>query len=32
MDGKLLAAPLNIALLKPYFDREEWEPTIFIEN
>jgi Integrase zinc binding domain/Integrase core domain len=32
MEGKLLAAPLNHFLLKPYFDREEWEPIILIEN
>lgn len=32
MDGKVLAAPLNLALLKPYLDREKWEPTVYIEN
>jgi hypothetical protein len=32
LDGKLLAAPLNTALLKPYHDRQNWEPTILIEN
>ena len=32
IDGKLLAIPLNIALLKSYFDHEKWKPIILIEN
>ena len=32
MDGKLLLAPLNTALLKSYYNREDWTPTILIEN
>lgn len=32
MDGKVLAAPINILLLKSYFDRETWEPVITLEN
>ena len=32
MDGKLLLAPLNTALLKPYHDHKDWNPIILIEN
>jgi hypothetical protein len=31
MEGKVLAAPINLFLLKPYFDRSAWEPSIHIE-
>ena len=30
-EGKVLAAPINILLLKRYFDRQGWEPIINIE-
>ena len=32
MDRKVLAAPINIQLLKKYHDRETWEPQILLEN
>lgn len=33
LDGKVLATPINIKLLKPYHDRQTmWEPTIFIDD
>jgi Integrase zinc binding domain/Integrase core domain len=32
MDGKVLAAPINIQLLKKYHDRETWEPQILLDN
>jgi hypothetical protein len=31
MEGKVLAAPINLFLLKPYFDRSAWEPSIHVE-
>jgi hypothetical protein len=30
MEGKVLAAPINILLLKTYYTRENWEPVITI--
>ena len=32
MEGKVLAAPINLFLLKPYFDRSAWEPSIHIQE
>jgi hypothetical protein len=32
MEGKVLAAPINLFLLKPYFDRATWEPIIHIQE
>ena len=32
IDGKILTAPINIFLLKTYYDRDEWEPIITISR
>jgi hypothetical protein len=32
MEGKVLAAPINLFLLKPYYDRTNWEPIIRIQQ
>jgi hypothetical protein len=32
MEGKVLTAPINLFLLKPYFDRTSWEPLIIVEQ
>ena len=32
MDGKVLAAPINIYLLKKYYDRTTWEPLIVLRD
>ena len=32
MDGKILTAPINILLLKTYYDREGWKPMITINQ
>ena len=30
LKGKVLKAPVNISLLKPYFDRQNWTPSVLI--
>ena len=32
LEGKVLTAPINILLIKRYYDRQEWEPMISIET
>ena len=32
IDGKVLKSPVNGCLLTIYFDRQNWEPMITIEN
>ena len=32
MDGKVLSAPINIFLLKQYFDRQNWQPVVVVEQ
>ena len=32
IDGKVLATPININLLKLYHDRQNWEPMIVINQ
>lgn len=31
LNGKVLAAPINVSLLKEYHDRQNWQPTIYID-
>jgi len=32
IDGKLLTTPINTVLLKPYYDRQNWTPSITITD